>query len=40
MPHLALGPSPHQSHPATVGDVPESPDSKHPEHGSDAPAVS
>ncbi|MCI34826.1 hypothetical protein A2U01_0056047, partial [Trifolium medium] len=32
--------TPHQNHPAAVGDVPDSPDSKHPEHGSGAPAVS
>ncbi|MCH79571.1 hypothetical protein A2U01_0000322 [Trifolium medium] len=40
MPHLSLCPSPHQSHPAAVGDVPGNPDSRYPEHGSGAPAVS
>ncbi|MCI77304.1 hypothetical protein A2U01_0098574, partial [Trifolium medium] len=40
MPHLALGPSLHQSHPAVVDDEPGNPDSKHHEHGSGAPAVS
>ncbi|MCI67779.1 hypothetical protein A2U01_0089038, partial [Trifolium medium] len=43
--HIVLrqsdGPAPHQNHPATeVGDVPGSPDSKHPEHGFDAPTAS
>ncbi|MCI79091.1 hypothetical protein A2U01_0100362, partial [Trifolium medium] len=32
MPHLALGPSPHPSHPAVVDDVPDNPDSKYPAH--------
>ncbi|MCI73608.1 hypothetical protein A2U01_0094872 [Trifolium medium] len=38
--HPALSPSLHQSHPAMVDDEPDNPNSKHPEHGSDAPAVS
>ncbi|MCI39898.1 hypothetical protein A2U01_0061130, partial [Trifolium medium] len=32
-------PSHHRSLPAVEGDVPHNPDSKHPEHGSDALAV-
>ncbi|MCI76738.1 hypothetical protein A2U01_0098008, partial [Trifolium medium] len=40
MPHPALDPSLHQSHPAVVDDVPDNPDSEYPAHGSDAPAVS
>ncbi|MCI69864.1 hypothetical protein A2U01_0091127, partial [Trifolium medium] len=31
---------PHQNHPAAVGDVPGSPDSRYPVHDSSAPAVS
>ncbi|MCI31540.1 hypothetical protein A2U01_0052752, partial [Trifolium medium] len=38
--HQSDGLTPHQNHPAVVGDVPHSPDSIHPEHGSDVPAVS
>ncbi|MCI51401.1 hypothetical protein A2U01_0072645, partial [Trifolium medium] len=37
MPHLTVCPSPHQSHPAVVGGVPDNPDSRYPEHGSGAP---
>ncbi|MCI83042.1 hypothetical protein A2U01_0104317, partial [Trifolium medium] len=40
MPHQYDGLTPNQNHPAAVGDVLDSPDSKYPEHGSDAPAVS
>ncbi|MCI91946.1 hypothetical protein A2U01_0113242, partial [Trifolium medium] len=36
----ALGPSPHQSHPAVEDDVPDNPDSIYPKYGSDAPAAS
>ncbi|MCI93551.1 hypothetical protein A2U01_0114849, partial [Trifolium medium] len=36
-----LGPAPHQNQPpAVVDDEPDTPDSKHPEHGSDALSVS
>ncbi|MCI78836.1 hypothetical protein A2U01_0100107, partial [Trifolium medium] len=31
---------PHQSHPVVVDDEPDNPDSKHREHGSDAPLAS
>ncbi|MCI84745.1 hypothetical protein A2U01_0106023, partial [Trifolium medium] len=27
-PHQSVGPTPHQNHPAAVGDVPDNPDSK------------
>ncbi|MCI79940.1 hypothetical protein A2U01_0101211, partial [Trifolium medium] len=30
VPHQSVDPGPHQSHPATVGDVPGSPDSRYP----------
>ncbi|MCI93438.1 hypothetical protein A2U01_0114736, partial [Trifolium medium] len=40
VPRQSDGLTPHQIHPADVGDVPDSSDSKHPEHGSGAPAVS
>ncbi|MCI74221.1 hypothetical protein A2U01_0095485, partial [Trifolium medium] len=36
-PHLTLCPATHRSLPAAEDDVPHNPDSKHPEHGSDAP---
>ncbi|MCI83092.1 hypothetical protein A2U01_0104367, partial [Trifolium medium] len=39
-PHQSVGLTPHQNHHAAVGDVPDNPDSKYPEHGSGAPAVS
>ncbi|MCI90445.1 hypothetical protein A2U01_0111737, partial [Trifolium medium] len=40
MPHLSRGPSHHRRHSAVVGDVHDSPDSRYPEHDSNAPAVS
>ncbi|MCI86840.1 hypothetical protein A2U01_0108121 [Trifolium medium] len=40
MPHQSVSPAPHLNHPAAVGDVSDNPDSKHPEHGSDAPSAS
>ncbi|MCI70755.1 hypothetical protein A2U01_0092018, partial [Trifolium medium] len=39
-PHPIVCPSHHRSLLAMEGDVPHNPDSIHPEHGSDAPAVS
>ncbi|MCI86763.1 hypothetical protein A2U01_0108044, partial [Trifolium medium] len=39
MPHISVGLTRHRRHP-TEGDVPHNLDSKHPKHGSDAPAVS
>ncbi|MCI38104.1 hypothetical protein A2U01_0059332, partial [Trifolium medium] len=39
-PHPPVCPSHHWSLPAVEGDVPHNPDSIHPEHGSNAPAVS
>ncbi|MCI92076.1 hypothetical protein A2U01_0113372, partial [Trifolium medium] len=34
MPHQSVGPTPHQNRPAAVGGVPDSPDSRYPEHDS------
>ncbi|MCI70806.1 hypothetical protein A2U01_0092069 [Trifolium medium] len=39
MPHLSIGITRHLRHPAEGG-VPHNLNSKHPKHGSDAPAVS
>ncbi|MCI70019.1 hypothetical protein A2U01_0091282 [Trifolium medium] len=39
-PHQSVAPAPHQNHPAAVGDVPGSTDSRYPAHESSAPAVS
>ncbi|MCI43626.1 hypothetical protein A2U01_0064864, partial [Trifolium medium] len=38
VPRQSGGLTPHQNHPAIVGDAPDSPDSRYPEHDSGAPA--
>ncbi|MCI97220.1 hypothetical protein A2U01_0118521, partial [Trifolium medium] len=38
--HQSVGLTPHQNRLAAVGGVPDSPESKYPEHDSGAPAVS
>ncbi|MCI65862.1 hypothetical protein A2U01_0087120, partial [Trifolium medium] len=40
VPHQSICPAPHQNHPAAMGDVSDSPDSKYPEHDSGAPTIS